>query len=100
LITPTAFMSERPSIGKRLSILAEEQSITFLPFIVQATDARAPSHETNLREEAHDAQRTRGFGTVFSLPRLHIAGKELTCAVVGDNALGVIEIVPAVKSYD
>ncbi len=30
----------------------------------------------------------------------YIAGKELTCAVVGDNALGVIEIVPAVKFYD
>jgi D-alanine-D-alanine ligase len=30
----------------------------------------------------------------------YIAGKELTCAVVGDRALGVIEIVPAVKFYD
>jgi D-alanine-D-alanine ligase len=30
----------------------------------------------------------------------YIAGKELTCAVVGDDALGVIEIVPAVKFYD
>src|ERR1700739_104914 len=30
----------------------------------------------------------------------YIAGKELTCAVMGDNALGVIEIVPAVKFYD
>jgi D-alanine-D-alanine ligase len=30
----------------------------------------------------------------------YIAGKELTCAVLGDNALGVIEIVPAVKFYD
>ena len=30
----------------------------------------------------------------------YIAGKELTCAVVGDNALGVIEIVPTVKFYD
>jgi D-alanine-D-alanine ligase len=29
-----------------------------------------------------------------------IAGKELTCAVVGDKALGVIEIVSATKFYD
>ncbi len=29
-----------------------------------------------------------------------IAGKELTCAVMGDQALGVIEIVPATKFYD
>jgi D-alanine-D-alanine ligase len=30
----------------------------------------------------------------------YIAGKELTCAVIGDDALGVIEIVPAVSFYD
>jgi D-alanine-D-alanine ligase len=30
----------------------------------------------------------------------YIPGKELTCAVMGDNALGVIEIVPTVKFYD
>ena len=30
----------------------------------------------------------------------YIPGKELTCAVMGDHALGVIEIVPAVKFYD
>jgi len=29
-----------------------------------------------------------------------IPGKELTCAVMGEEALGVIEIVPAVKFYD
>src|SRR5437763_603975 len=29
-----------------------------------------------------------------------IAGKELTCAVMGDRALDVIEIVPTVKFYD
>jgi D-alanine-D-alanine ligase len=29
-----------------------------------------------------------------------IPGKELTCAVMGDEALGVIEIVPAVRFYD
>ena len=30
----------------------------------------------------------------------YIPGKELTCAVMGDRVLGVIEIVPAVKFYD
>jgi D-alanine-D-alanine ligase len=30
----------------------------------------------------------------------YIAGKELTCAVMGDQALGVIEIVPATQFYD
>ena len=30
----------------------------------------------------------------------YIAGKELTCAVMGDRALGVIEIVPTVEFYD
>jgi D-alanine-D-alanine ligase len=30
----------------------------------------------------------------------YIAGKELTCAIVAEEALGVIEIVPAVRFYD
>ncbi len=30
----------------------------------------------------------------------YIPGKELTCAVLGNDALGVIEIVPTVKFYD
>jgi D-alanine-D-alanine ligase len=30
----------------------------------------------------------------------YIAGKELTCAVLGDRALGVTEIMPAMKFYD
>src|SRR5689334_14904732 len=30
----------------------------------------------------------------------YIAGKELTCAVMGDQVFGVIEIVPAVRFYD
>jgi len=30
----------------------------------------------------------------------YIPGKELTCAVIGEQALGVIEIVPTVKFYD
>ena len=30
----------------------------------------------------------------------YVPGKELTCAVMGDNALDVIEILPAVRFYD
>src|SRR6478736_6723031 len=30
----------------------------------------------------------------------YIPGKELTCAVMGNEALGVIEILPATKFYD
>jgi D-alanine-D-alanine ligase len=30
----------------------------------------------------------------------YVAGKELTCAVMGEQALGVIEIVPNVRFYD
>jgi len=39
------------------------------------------------------------FGDLVLCERF-IAGKELTCAVMGDRALGVIEIVPAVRFYD
>jgi D-alanine-D-alanine ligase len=39
------------------------------------------------------------FGEQVLVER-YIAGKELTCAVVGNKALGVIEIVPTVQFYD
>ena len=39
------------------------------------------------------------FGDLVLCER-YIAGKELTCAAMGDQALGVIEIVPTVKFYD
>ena len=32
--------------------------------------------------------------------RKYIPGKELTCAAMGDEALGVIEIVPTMRFYD
>lgn len=55
------------------------------------------------REHAHPPQElTREdwpFGDMVLCERF-IAGKELTCAVMGDKALGVIEIVPAVRFYD
>jgi D-alanine-D-alanine ligase len=39
------------------------------------------------------------FGEMVMVER-YIPGKELTCAVLGDRALDVIEIVPATKFYD
>jgi D-alanine-D-alanine ligase len=39
------------------------------------------------------------FGEML-LVEPYIPGKELTCAVMGEEALGVIEIVPTVKFYD
>ncbi|HXQ82680.1 MAG TPA: D-alanine--D-alanine ligase [Xanthobacteraceae bacterium] len=39
------------------------------------------------------------FGEMVMLER-YIPGKELTCAVLGDRALDVIEIVPATQFYD
>jgi D-alanine-D-alanine ligase len=55
------------------------------------------------KEHAHPPQElTRedwSFGDMVLCERF-IAGKELTCAVMGDRALGVIEIVPMVRFYD
>jgi D-alanine-D-alanine ligase len=39
------------------------------------------------------------FGEMVMVER-YIPGKELTCAVIGDRALDVIEIVPATRFYD
>jgi D-alanine-D-alanine ligase len=39
------------------------------------------------------------FGDMVMLER-YVPGKELTCAVLGDRALDVIEIVPATRFYD
>jgi D-alanine-D-alanine ligase len=39
------------------------------------------------------------FGEMVMIER-YIPGKELTCAVLGDRALDVIEIVPATQFYD
>lgn len=55
------------------------------------------------KEHAHPPQElTRpdwAFGENMLVER-YIPGKELTCAVMGNEALGVIEIVPTVKFYD
>jgi D-alanine-D-alanine ligase len=68
--------------------LAEGSSVGV--FIVREDHAHPPQELT--RPDWH-------FGeTVLVEP--YIPGKELTCAVMGDKSLGVIEIVPTVKFYD
>ena len=59
-------------------------------FIVQKDHAHPPQ-ELNRSDWA--------YGERVLVERF-IPGKELTCAVKGDEALGVIEIVPAVRFYD
>jgi len=59
-------------------------------FIVQEDHAHPPQ-ELNRPDWA--------FGDRVIVEKF-IPGKELTCAVMGDDALGVIEIVPTVRFYD
>ncbi len=68
--------------------LAEGSSVGV--FIVTAEHAHPPQ-ELN----RHDWQ----YGERVMVEK-YIPGKELTCAVMGDRALGVIEIVPTTKFYD
>jgi D-alanine-D-alanine ligase len=54
-------------------------------------------------EHAHPPQELTREDWTFGdqvIVEKYIAGKELTCAVVGDQSLGVIEIVPTVRFYD
>jgi D-alanine-D-alanine ligase len=54
-------------------------------------------------EHAHPPQELTRHDWAYGervLCERYVAGKELTCAVIGDRALDVIEIVPAVRFYD
>jgi D-alanine-D-alanine ligase len=55
------------------------------------------------REHLHPPQELYGddwaYGDLVMVER-YVPGKELTCAVLGDRALDVIEIVPATRFYD
>jgi D-alanine-D-alanine ligase len=76
---------ERPYVIKPL---AEGSSVGV--FIV-TTEHAHPPQELNRSDWE--------FGDLVLVER-YIAGKELTCAVMGDEALGVIDIVPATPFYD
>jgi D-alanine-D-alanine ligase len=76
---------ERPYVIKPI---AEGSSVGV--FIV--TEQHEPPPQELFREDWAFGERV--------LCERYIPGKELTCAVIGDEALGVIEIVPKVRFYD
>ena len=80
-----AHVLERPYVIKPI---AEGSSVGV--FIVTESHAHPPQELT---------RSDWAFGEELLAER-YIAGKELTCAVMGDRALDVIEIVPTVKFYD
>jgi len=80
-----AHVLERPYVIKPI---AEGSSVGV--FIVTESHAHPPQELT---------RPDWAFGEDVLAER-YIAGKELTCAVMGDRALDVIEIVPTVKFYD
>jgi D-alanine-D-alanine ligase len=85
LVAATAHAMARPYVIKPIS---EGSSVGV--FIVTEAHAHPPQELT---------RPDWPFGELVLCER-YIAGKELTCAVMGDKALGVIEIVPMVKFYD
>ena len=84
-VAAQAHALERPYVIKPI---AEGSSVGV--FIVTEAHAHPPQELT--REDWT-------FGEEVLCER-YIAGKELTCAVMGERALDVIEIVPTVKFYD
>jgi D-alanine-D-alanine ligase len=80
-----AHVLERPYVIKPV---AEGSSVGV--FIVTEAHAHPPQELT---------RPDWAFGDEVLVER-YVAGKELTCAVMGERALDVIEIVPTVKFYD
>jgi D-alanine-D-alanine ligase len=80
-----AHVMERPYVIKPI---AEGSSVGV--FIVTESHEHPP-------QELH--REDWAFGEMVICER-YIPGKELTCAVMGDEPLGVIEIVPTVRFYD
>src|SRR5215813_3169119 len=74
------------------------------PYVVKPVD-EGSSVGVFIVTEAHEhppqelSRHDWSFGEQVLVER-YIPGKELTCAVVGDKPLGVIEIVPTVTFYD
>ena len=66
----------------------------------RARPSASSSSRRNIRTRRRSCCATTGrFGDKVLVER-YIAGKEFTCAVIGDRALDVIEIVPATRLYD
>jgi D-alanine-D-alanine ligase len=93
---PEGIVADRREVARRhllpppyvIKPLAEGSSVGV--FIVTEQHAHPPQELT--REDW-------AYGDRLIVEK-YIAGKELTCAVMGSEALGVIEIVPAVRFYD
>ena len=93
---PDGMVAERAEVAKRhllpppyvIKPIAEGSSVGV--FVVTAEHAHPPQELT--REDWAYGDRV--------IVEKYIAGKELTCAVMGEQALGVIEIVPTVRFYD
>ena len=90
LVVPRGRAAERHLLPPPYVIKPVAEGSSVGVFIVREDHAHPPQELT--REDW-------AFGeTVLVEP--YIAGKELTCAVMGERALGVIEIVAATKFYD
>jgi D-alanine-D-alanine ligase len=93
---PDGLVASRFEVAKRhmleppyvIKPIAEGSSVGV--FIVNADHAHPPQELT--RDDW-------GYGDQLIVEK-YIAGKELTCAVRGEEAFGVIEIVPMVRFYD
>jgi D-alanine-D-alanine ligase len=93
---PEGLVASRVDVAKKhlmappyvIKPIAEGSSVGV--FVVQPDHAHPPQELT--RNDWSFGERV--------LVEKYIPGKELTCAVMGDEALGVIEIVPTVRFYD
>ena len=90
LVVPRAQAAKRHLLPPPYVIKPVAEGSSVGVFIVRA-DHKHPPQELNRPDWS--------FGDKV-LVEPYIPGKELTCAVMGEEALGVIEIVPAVKFYD
>ena len=91
--------------GKLVSrMLAAKEHVLERPYVLKP-NSEGSSVGVFIVTEAHEhppQELTRAdweFGDLV-LAEPFIPGKELTCAVMGDEALGVIEIVPTARFYD
>ncbi len=83
---------------------AAKQHLLPRPYVIKPVAEGSSVGVFIVREDhAHPPQELMRADWTFGetvLVEPFIAGKELTCAVMGEKALGVIEIVPATKFYD
>jgi D-alanine-D-alanine ligase len=90
LVTSRAAAANRHLLPRPYVIKPVAEGSSVGVFIVREDHAHPPQELTRPDWAFGDAVLVEPF----------IPGKELTCAVMGDKALGVIEIVPATKFYD